>query len=304
MGSMRRAQREDSYFDYAGLAHEEVTLFMPLSGRRWAWPRTRAFLERQGWPHSQTRLVLLNTSADAEFSADVRTWLAACDYRDVRYIHQPVGRQGLADDNRRDQDVRQEVVKAMWRIYNRLLEMLETEYVWVLEDDIVPPHDVCQRLLRGFDRHTASIAAPYRSRYHAGYVVWNESDQPLMAAGTGREIVQGNGFGCAILRHSALSGHVFSSHGIVQDFDTAFYRKLRGPARVVKVDWSCECEHLQEANDTLASASTASSTHIVAQHASRSAALSDGDGASSIRASDAGEHDVANVTNGRVHKMR
>ena len=60
--------RQASYFDLAALDLETITLFIPLSGRAWAWPTMREFLEQQQWPHSQVRLVLCDTSGDAGFS--------------------------------------------------------------------------------------------------------------------------------------------------------------------------------------------------------------------------------------------
>ena len=100
---------------------------------------TRAYLERQSWPHEQTRLVLFDTSHDAAFSAGVRDWMAGCDYSDVRHVRQRVANANVADEDRRNGDVWRQVVEAMWRIYNRMLELVETEYVWVLEDDEKEP---------------------------------------------------------------------------------------------------------------------------------------------------------------------
>ncbi|MCC7424301.1 MAG: glycosyltransferase, partial [Planctomycetaceae bacterium] len=243
MHEMRRVDSPKRYFDYAGLAHEIVTRFVPLSGRSGQWPQLSKFLSRQSWPHRQTRLVLVDTSRDNAFHATVRKWLSQSDYFDVRHLIHPVDDPGLADADRRDSEIRRRVVRAMWRIYGLLPQVAETEYVWVLEDDVLPPDDVCERLLRGFDSRTASVAAPYQSRYHDVYLVWDQHGVEAVAPRNGIEVVGGNGFGCVILRRSAISGHVFSRYKDAEDFDIAFYRRLGSSELVAKVDWSCLAQH-------------------------------------------------------------
>lgn len=241
--AMRAATPQPSYFNYAGLQHETVTLFIPLSGRRDAWPALAGFLERQTWPHDRTRLIFVDTSGDRRFQTAVREWIARCDYADVRHLVDSVEEPGLAEKDRNDKAIRDRVVKAMWRIYRHLPRVAETEYVWVLEDDIVPPDDVCHRLLHGFDVRTASVAAPYLSRYRQQFVVWDQQGQLAAAAGKGVSVVGGNGFGCVILRRSAIIEHVFTRYQDADDFDVAFYRKLAGSPLVAKVDWTCVCQH-------------------------------------------------------------
>jgi hypothetical protein len=46
-----RGAADRDYFDRQELAHETVTLFIPLSGRQHTWPELQKFLERQSWPH-------------------------------------------------------------------------------------------------------------------------------------------------------------------------------------------------------------------------------------------------------------
>jgi hypothetical protein len=243
-GKMKKSRPSAHYFHYAGLTQEVLTLFVPLAGRTVFWPQTAAFLGRQAWPHAQVRLVLLDTSQSEAFSRTVRRWIGGCDYGDVRHLQQSVGTAGIADDNRRESGVRSAVVRSMRRIYNRLLSLAETEYVWVLEDDIIPPDDVCERLLKGFDAKTASVAAPYRSRYHADYVVWKRDGRAYAKPGRRLERVGGNGFGCTILRRSVLHDHVFAPLAAIEDYDTAFYRRLQSTPYMAQVDWTCECQHL------------------------------------------------------------
>jgi glycosyltransferase involved in cell wall biosynthesis len=228
-----------AYFDYAGLRHETVTLFIPLSGRSALWPNLCTYLDRQSWPHDQIRLILLDTSQDRRFAATIREWIAVCDYADVHHIRATVGRLGLADDDRHQPEVAEEVRTAVARIYNRMAREIDTDYVWVVEDDILPPDDACERLLRGFDRHTASVSAMYLSRYDGGPCVWGP-DFHQLPFGDGIQQVHGNGFGCVILRGGVVRQTQFRATG---DYDRQFYRDLQSTGLKARIDWETECEH-------------------------------------------------------------
>lgn len=245
-----RGRSNESYFERQRLADETVTLFIPLAGRETLWRELRKFLDRQAWPHDQVRLVLCDTSRDAQFGRLVRDWISRCDYPDVRHFAFAPGTKGLADLPR-DQQVAA-VNEAMCRIYNRLRETLTTDYVWVLEDDVIPPDDVFERMLASFDEQTASVCAPYRSRFDGWYLVWSRErlgdngvhqlTKPLADCPQVQDI-RGSGFGCLVLRAEVLQDHIFCLPAGEQWYDVRFFREL--PARWKRrVDWSCECRHL------------------------------------------------------------
>ena len=233
--------RQSSYFRTAWLEHETLTLFVPLSGRTCLWRQMAEFLERQTWPHNQVRLVLLDTSQSPDFSDKVRNWLASADYSDIRHIRQAVGTPLLADQPRRDSAT--EVRRSMARIYNRLKCELSTELVWILEDDILPPLDVARKLLAHFDEHTGSVAAPYRSRFHAAYVAWRKDFVSYSEPEIGVTDVGGNGFGCTIVRSDLIRRTAFSHAYRLPDFDHAFYATMRIHGHAAKINWGVECLH-------------------------------------------------------------
>ena len=244
--------RWNTYFNQRALEVETITLFVPLSGRALLWPRFREFLESQTWPHRQTRLFLLDTSQNEVFGAQVRRWLAESDYQDVRYLTESVGPPGLADLPREGPTI--DLVRmAAARIYNRLAREVCGDFVWIVEDDVIPPIDAAQKLLQGFDEWTVSVAAPYRSRLHEGYIAWGEHAAPvrnrnIRTPGVGVQVIAGNGFGCVMLRSSVLKEAVFTCRQPPHfDFDPAFYERLQGPGRKVKMNWDCPCEHLSGA---------------------------------------------------------
>ena len=236
----------ESHFQKRGMRHETVTLFIPLSGRHRTWPQLSQFLERQDWPHDQIKLVLCDTGQDAEFSAMVRLWAAASDYADVHAMKMVVGPIGLADSDRRALETRRQVQLAVARIYNRMLCELTSEFVWIIEDDVIPPLDACKRLLNGFDKHIASVALPARSPYHEGYIAWDEQNGLITQSGSGLETVGGNGFCCAMLRRSVLRQTRFTHLGRNGDFDAAFYDWLSETEYQARMDWSVECNHVIE----------------------------------------------------------
>jgi hypothetical protein len=148
------------------------------------------FLESQCWPHEQVRLVLMDTSQNDTFFARVRQWIGQCDYPDVRHFRRQVGVPGLADKPRAESV--SAVRRSMARIYNELARSVSTPFVWILEDDVFPEPGICEQLIRGFDTRTASVSAPYRSRFHNGYVAWDHFHRTIQRKGTGLESIGGN----------------------------------------------------------------------------------------------------------------
>ncbi|WP_417848838.1 glycosyltransferase [Thalassoglobus sp.] len=251
-----------NYFNQRAMETETITLFVALSGRSAVWPRFQQFLEQQTWPHSQVKLWLLDTSQDARFGRRIRRWISQCDYADVRYRTEAVAIPGLADAPRDNGATLDAVRMAAARIYNRLAREVTGYYVLTLEDDVIPPNDVIEKLLRGFDHHVASVAAPYPSRFHKGYVAWKEGrqiieerPQPEAIVDEDGEpclrydLVEGNGFGCTLFRGDVFRDAVFTARQQPYvDFDPAFYERLKATGLQAKVCWDAECEHLE--NDT------------------------------------------------------
>jgi cellulose synthase/poly-beta-1,6-N-acetylglucosamine synthase-like glycosyltransferase len=260
--SLAMQQAEASYFEYASLAHETVTLFIPLSGRRALWPDLAAYLDRQTWPHDQIRLVLLDTSQNKKFARAVRTWALKSDYRDVRCIEELVARAGVADDDRHEDDVKTEVRAGVARVYNRIAREVTTDYVWVVEDDILPPDDACERLLQGFDRRTISVSGLYLSRYDGLPCAWGADHRNFTQLGEGLQLVAGNGFGCVVVRGGVLRHTVFRGTG---DYDCEFYRQIEATGDKAKIDWRVICEHRSVHVPTIGAMATRQRQHDVSR---------------------------------------
>jgi hypothetical protein len=106
----------------------------------------------------------------------------------------------------------------------------------------------------------ASVAAPYPSRFHKGYVAWNSGrqlieDRPVpITEATKSESgkpnprfaqVEGNGFGCTMFRSDVFRKALFTARQQPYvDFDPAFYERLKSTGLQAKLCWDAECEHL------------------------------------------------------------
>lgn len=249
-----RQRRDAGYFMTNCLKYQTVTLFIPLAGRDYAWDAQCKFLERQTWPHDQIRLIFCDTSQRPEFSNRVRQWIADSDYPDARHFTFKPARKGLADDNRYDKQTEREVQHAMCRIYNRARSALETDYCWILEDDIIPPDNVLERLMKNFKKNVGCVNAPYLSRFDPHYVVWTADRKSDTQIGTLRAKkpathesqiteVRGSGFGCLVVRSELIKDHIFTVPSNESYYDPYFFRVMGDDWKRL-CDWSCECEHL------------------------------------------------------------
>ncbi len=244
-GQMIRSAPAD-YFERAGLADETITLFVPLSGRTRAWNEyLRPWLDGQTWPRAQTRLVLADASYGDEFHAMARRWAFESDYPNVNLYREIVGTSGLADLPRANQVGHTEAVNnACRRIYARMARELGTAYVLVIEDDHQPPLDVAERLLRSMDERTAAVSGLYRNRERGEFVAFG-GDQPIGPVDSGPAIeITGSGFGCLLLRRSALIGETFARRpGEEVFYDNAFAYRTRARGFRWKLDRSIQVEH-------------------------------------------------------------
>jgi hypothetical protein len=130
----------------------------------------------------------------------------------------------------------------MPRIYNEIRRRVTTNYVLIVEDDVLPPVDAIDRLMRSIDDHTVSVCGAYRSRYQSGYVAWDTQTRVLTEPRDGVQVIGGSGFGCVLLRASVFRETVLHHGGERGDFDPNFYKDI-DPRWVAKMDWSIRCDH-------------------------------------------------------------
>lgn len=229
-----------------------ATLCLALSGRTWMWAETRAFLERQIYPHNRIHLIILDTSQDESFGLMIRTWLSSCDYTHQTYLRETVGPKQLADQPR--EDVVQVMSDACAAIYNRFARMTTTSVVFTLEDDVIPPDDAFVRLSATLiRRRVQTVSGAYRHRLEPRMIAWywSENERPVDVPGGGQGIEQvgGTGFGCLAIDGSLFSRTVFRSGPRWNNFDTNFFHDLvLIDQQKALLDWDCPCRHYVNAS--------------------------------------------------------
>lgn len=224
-----------TYYDSANLSREHVTIFTPLAGRDKLFPGYIDWLLWQTWPRHQTSLLLLETVPQEE---RVLNCMMLTEYPDVRIACRALGSpEALAMP--RDRKGWQVIGPIMAQIYGWMRTNITTDWVLVVEDDVLPPKDVIDRLMRSMDADVASVSAavPFRDP-SLGWIAWGQSADPVRERRSGVQPTGGNGWGCVLLRTSAIKARPISAN---PPFDRAFYSALP-PLRAL-LDWDCVCEH-------------------------------------------------------------
>lgn len=227
--------REVSYYKRAALARENVTIVIPLSGR--PVERLANWLNTQTWPKRQISLLLINTT-DQNTAQELD--LQTSGYQDVRMMRFLVGRSGLADVNR-TQHVR-DVQRAVAKLYAHIRQHVTTEYVLIVEDDVLPPPAAIHLLMSPMTNNTAAVSGVLWSRYQPSYIAWSGPRQYFTVLGKGVEEIAGAGFGCLLLRRSVWVEGPITCDGQDGDFDPAFFNWVKQRFSV-KLHWDVLCQH-------------------------------------------------------------
>jgi glycosyltransferase involved in cell wall biosynthesis len=242
--SSQRIDGENGYSYYTGasLSSEEVTFFTTLSGRLDAWEQLRTFLERQSWRHSQMRLIFFDCSDSASFSQVIRQWLASCDYQHIHYAALPDFKGGWTPAGA-TWDADRSLMRDKWlrncQIISALQKTVQTHYLWMVEEDILPPLDACEQLLQSFSIDTVSVTAA--CPHTEGTVcAWDTPDH-FLGADSLSNIIEGNSFSCVILRSSILCYALLSDFNRNRPVEALIYGNLP-PHSVTQIHWGVRCE--------------------------------------------------------------
>lgn len=235
-----------THYEDAGLEFESVTIVVPLSGRRDLWDITENWLTCQRWPREQCRLMLIDNSHNGDHGDMVRDWVASCGYPDVRYIKTTAGRRGLADERRtgrpeHDRKVHQTVAG----IYNQAFAECSTDYILTLEDDIEPPEDLIERLMKSVDGNVAAVTGAYRHRNGKHWMAWHGTPTHHDYAEQVGNVdeIDGTGFGCLLLRRVVADSLKLTTDGVSPFYDSNAFGDIRSMGWKVLIDWSAECVH-------------------------------------------------------------
>jgi hypothetical protein len=147
------------------------------------------------------------------------------------------------------------------------------DYLFFVDDDVVLPEHALEMLVATAeaDPHAAVVGGLYYSRDSARPVTvadWNSGDTsaahiPAFTS-TSTDVVDGVGFGCALLRVSAaqaLTAPYFPAHVYTErsarlvricDEDYLYCERVRKAGHVVRLDARVRCQHYDRVSDTSA----------------------------------------------------
>ncbi len=242
--------RGRTYIEDAALDQEVVTVVVTVSGRWALWPRRLAGLRDLTWPRDRLRVLVVNTTHQPQTLAG----LALADFRcaGLALYDHPVGRPGLADlDRRVSEDLRWDVDAAVAAIYNRATLEAGAEFLAILEDDVFPARpDWIEQLMQSMGPRTAAVSGKYHHRYQPDKAVAFRVTEPtscglLPLTVSGRQRVDGTGFGALLIRRSVLRQFPLAadqrSH---PHYDVDLARRLKGAGWEWWLDADVDCDHL------------------------------------------------------------
>lgn len=130
----QRSKIKRTYFLDADLKNETVTIFTAFS-RPELWEKRKEWLENQTWKN--IRLVVANTSGQNLSFLDNK-------FQGVTFYNQDLKCEG-------------ETRKAA--IYNRMLQEVNSEFIFLLKEDVVVDHDAIEKLMNCFLPSLTAVAA-------------------------------------------------------------------------------------------------------------------------------------------------
>jgi len=240
-----------SYRVRANLDAERVTVAFVLSGRPMWWERLRQWLEKQTWPKEQTCIhLMVNCHKSWDWHRELTAQVIEAGYTDFRLQRipskEPQGRN-IADMDRYDQAVFEQVQAIMPRLYNRVIQSVDTEYLLTIEDDVLPPADVISRLMDSMAEDVAAVTGVVPGRYKdQGFLAWRNGKgdyRTIAELGRGVEQIAGSGFGCCLHRASIMKQIPLHSGPPTGNFDQAYFDSVSYTQRRILIDWSIQCLH-------------------------------------------------------------
>lgn len=234
-----------------------VTIAIPFCGRSRTLHQQLDWLERQTFPHGFAHLLFFDNSLDMDFGRRLRQWLATCDYAGQHYFPYHLAAQPHhANHQTADHDRLEHATAVNHRCagnWNRIAQLVQTDLVLCLEDDVIPPANCLDRMLRAFRPDVAAVAAPYFGRNNSWVAKDFTSLSPIRINEKhlpgGVETCDAPGLGCVLVRRQALQSVPMRSNGEDPDghrwFDWNFWADVkRQGLGVVKIDGDLVCDHL------------------------------------------------------------
>lgn len=232
----------NSYWDSANLYNETITMVIAFSGRIEAWQSVREWIINQSWPISQLRIMILDNSHTNISLLD----LGLADWPGSIQIERcNLGMPMIAEKNRiSDVSLQTEVNFIVSYLYNMATSISKSEYMFFLEDDVIPKSkDTIRQLLSLMSEDVAGVSGVYPTRYDKSKTcAWLSSASKdglfMPVCGKGVEHIYGSGFGCLITRRSLLRKYPLS--GYDGWYDYTFFDRCKNYRKLINYDVICD----------------------------------------------------------------
>jgi hypothetical protein len=248
----RPAAQANSLSDWTDASIDIVSISI---GRQWVWDDWCTWLLNADVPDRASLFLMDNSRADdlassARMNEFARSCLISGRFRTVSVTRGP-GPEGERGSHER--------LQSNAHALNRLLSMTMGEFVFLLDDDVVPPRDALPRLHAGWLSRASNgerpglLSGAYPSATNPGCLVagvgqerWERSlrEQP-----GSNEIVQLDfvGSGCVLADGAVIRAHlpIEAGHGEgwLMGPDAWLSRQLRRSGYTVWLDCGVACEH-------------------------------------------------------------
>jgi hypothetical protein len=223
------------------MCKHKINAYFHVGGRLECWAKFSTFLTHQTYNHNDIKLIVINTTPEHQI---YKKWLNQCDY-EYAYIETPLKSRNreerLQEMNANQDDILKNHVSA--------------EYLWTLDDDVIPPKDVVKHLLPHFSGNVMAVSACYRLAPRIGrshlYCAWphnpKQSQKPLYyRKNTGVKTIGGCGWGCCLLKLQNCSLFCPLKALPKTNGDVALFYRIKNLGGIAKINWDIECEHLTD----------------------------------------------------------
>lgn len=238
------SKRSESYWEEANLENEIITMVIAFSGRWRCWDKMLQWIKTQSWPVDKLRLMILNNTHNI-LTTNI---LGLSDWRSSIQIETcNLGYSNLKDENRVGSlAVQDSVNMVVGQSYNIATTMSRTEFMFFLEDDVIPHDPNCiEKLMKSIGHNVVGVSGIYPTRYDnqvtcAVKDLTNYKFMPLI--GEGVQPVAMTGFGCLLTRRSFLRKYPLVTDGKHKWYDVNFFTESQ-PSQIL-LDYSVSCDHL------------------------------------------------------------
>lgn len=253
-----RVKDKRTYSNDAALLHQPITIFTPFAGRLPLLDRYIQSIKNLDFDPKLIHLHCFDTSNNPEFTTKLKEALAKLNIGRITYSDAPLPKfwkqtpEKLIRNRISDKDNAQYFYEmAVVYAYNTLLRSCDTEYVLVIEDDVVISPPTLRSMLETFDEATVSVVAHYPCHLQGYSMVWKKNPTggvthfPKRRSGV--EQVDGSGFGCSLFRSRVLKKMPIFTRVQCQPkewYDHIAFKRLAQHGKIL-CNWEIEIEHIK-----------------------------------------------------------